>query len=155
MRTKVTQDAYDAFLATKPDMKAIWQNALPIISTEHWKVIKNDFPYDAMNLARHDLLIPKFQRVSFKELSPEEYADFLFALDLLERQYSYYRLNCSQFKTVQDYIHVHLIRDSGYRPENDTLTVIEKQRTPTLIDEYVKYFNSLNLGISGNIHPTT
>jgi len=80
------------------------------LSFEHWKIIKNIFPYDRI-AEYHDLLIPKRHFRKESEMTGEEREDLVFIkTQILSKQKKYDCVweNFPHVRSVEHY-HVHLL----------------------------------------------
>lgn len=77
---------------------------------QHWKIIKNNYPYDAIAEV-HDLLVPKRIFSVLSEASDEEcteYREILLSLEK-EHQYEAMLINFTKNQSVSAHFHLHLL----------------------------------------------
>ena len=80
----------------------------PLHSFKYWKVITNDFPYDAI-ASRHDLLVT-LQHTTDKQLTPEELQELQeIKTDHISKKYDYMMESMPGNKTIPEHHHLHLI----------------------------------------------
>lgn len=141
MRKKDTQVLYENYLKTNPDIISTWESLPSPLGSVHWKIIKNQFPYDALPISRHDLLIPKRHFSLLSEATPEELSDLVLILSVTDSLYSYSRQNNTKGKTVPGYFHIHLIRENGFTPEKDIITDSE-DFADTVVEKFKSLFHT-------------
>lgn len=142
MRKRETQIAYDSYLESKPDVVSDWVSKPSPIGSKHWKLIKNEFPYDALDISRHDLVIPKRAFGKLSDATADELSDLVQFLDTLDSQYSYSRQNNTTTRTVPFYFHIHMIRESSTSVEKDLITDTENFASQ-ILHKYTQRLKSL------------
>lgn len=105
LRTKKTADIYDNSLKSS----SFIEKSATLREFKYWRVIANDFPYDAV-ATTHDLLVPKRKFAEIVEATKEEKEE----LDNLIKEYlcetyDMYLVNFNKGRTVQDHYHIHLL----------------------------------------------
>lgn len=139
MRKPETQEMYEEYLNSGIDVKSNWSKVTPKLESSYWKIIKNEFPYDALDITRHDLLIPKRNFSTLSDANQNELNDLVLILKVIDDLYSYTRQNTRKGKTIHEYFHIHLIRESNFVPENDLLADYE-DFTDYVVDKFKKNF---------------
>src|SRR5690349_1325706 len=109
-RTPETEKRYFEHLARTPDgvCPLCADDALETFT--YWKIMKNDFPYDAIASVHH-LLVP-IRHVGEQELTQEERAELhSITYDVLPFEYGYLRENLGKTRTIPQHFHLHLLTD--------------------------------------------
>lgn len=93
-------------LAEEPSIKE-WQ---------HWRIIRNRFPYD-LAFSSHDLLLPKRVVADRKDLSRAEASELDWLLvSYIEDSYDMVMVNTLKRQSVPGHYHLHLV---SYKPREE------------------------------------
>ena len=94
-----------------------FDTAESVMEFDNWRVIENQFPYDAI-AERHDLLIPKLMASFFSELSAEEVGEVLKLVggDGRLAEYDSVVWNLPHQQSQPHWIHFHLIKYQVCKP---------------------------------------
>lgn len=76
---------------------------------KNWKIIDNEYPYDAI-AAVHHMLVPKKKIEDPLQLSQEELEEYLLIRRIFTKDYDVIWENTKTQKTVPEHYHVHLIK---------------------------------------------
>jgi len=82
--------------------------ATEIMSFEHWKIIKNEFPYDLIAKA-HDMIVPK-RHVNEEELTPREWEELHKIKYSSLQTYDILMEGTRRTKSIPQHFHIHLIQ---------------------------------------------
>lgn len=87
-----------------------WTQEQPIREYEHWVIIPNRYPYDAI-FVQHDLLIPKRHFSFIREATNEERHEYYRIKKELDGEGVYESIieNFSNSRSVQKHFHAHLV----------------------------------------------
>lgn len=106
LRTKACQKRYDDYLSAGGSLD--FTDSYILREFEFWRVIRNDFPYDAV-AAEHHLLIPNEPYAKFYEMPVEYIDEFQGITNMLEIFYEHMGKNSPHKRTVPGWWHYHLI----------------------------------------------
>jgi hypothetical protein len=109
LRTGDLQKKYEAVLAGRTGADpCVLCAGVPLREFVHWKIMRNDFPYDLV-ANRHDMLVPK-RHVIEAEVSPEEWAEYWsIKRTVFEDEYDYLLEGASRTRSIPLHFHIHLI----------------------------------------------
>lgn len=105
----------------KPESERIYQDALkngrtanfvaeePIEEFDFWKIIHNNFPYDAIS-RKHHMLVPKRKVGSDTDLTIGELNEFTRIKKQIADKYDIFLENSDHDKSVREHWHLHLIQ---------------------------------------------
>lgn len=119
LRSKEDKAAYTDYLQ-KNDSNSETLSHLPsLYEWEHWRLVKNTFPYSKI-AAKHDMLLPKIPVRAMRDLSPDAYAELLNIKDKLTAAKTYnFFLETMKGRSIQGILHFHLItiyeRDEDFK----------------------------------------
>lgn len=84
--------------------------AYPLRVSDHWKIVKNTFPYDEI-ADKHHMLVPDRHIASWDDLEVEEIEDlWAFVQNLNKDIYDSIGWNFSSAQSMKDHLHLHLLR---------------------------------------------
>ncbi|MEX0930175.1 MAG: hypothetical protein WDZ79_00700 [Candidatus Paceibacterota bacterium] len=107
MRTEETQRRYEEY-KRHPKEGCVICSAQSERELEHWRIVRNDFPYDYV-AERHSMLVPKRHVAQYAELTDPEKDEFeglqpgVEDFDILLKQFP-------RNQTVPDHLHYHLLK---------------------------------------------
>lgn len=122
LRTAATYATYETDMRTNPNHRSehTFNNSSDTIvrEFEHWLIIKNNYPYDAV-AETHDMLVPKRIFGSLDEATPAEREEYESILTLLtdEDDYDALQINFSKNRSVLRHFHIHLLVWKKINPE--------------------------------------
>lgn len=106
-RSPETAAIYAAALAA--GRKADFVNREPIQEFIHWKIVHNEFPYDAIAKTCH-MLVPKRKVALEMQLEEEERDELLLIKRRIADKYDMYMESPDHGRSVKDHFHLHLIQ---------------------------------------------
>jgi hypothetical protein len=109
-RTRRTQAKYDAYRRTVTDSTPCFLCLKEDVAYEHWKLVKNAFPYDlVVQPETHFLFCPKRHVAEEHDLTARELLerDALVRFDL-SKAFSGITLNFAQTRTHKTHLHYHV-----------------------------------------------
>ena len=118
-RTPATQQRYDQarergdtiiHVDTQGNRFLDWQQERVIYEYDHWVVIPNRFPYDAI-FTVHDLLVPKRHFAYVRDATDEERHEYYQIKKQLDQDDTYESIieNFSRSRSVDTHFHAHLV----------------------------------------------
>jgi len=102
-----TKEMHTKYLTFSKDPN-FFETALSIKEFVHWRIINNNFPYDAITDTHH-MLIPKRQAASKDDLEAEEMVEFVRIEKWLEQNYDAVMLNFPKNQSQPHWLHYHLL----------------------------------------------
>lgn len=108
LRTPKTQQAYDTALKNGTLRPIAEEDQIHDLT--YWRIVNNRFPYDALPITKHHLLIPKRKVASLLDLNTLETLELFRLLDTQLERYGYDNAarNLPGMQSVTDHIHFHL-----------------------------------------------
>ena len=106
MRTSEMFDRYEDYKKDPPPGCPLCRASV-VREFDHWLLIDNDFPYDAV-AERHCMLVPKRHVGSLEEMTEEERDEFSHVQSTIDG-FDSILVNLSHQQTVPEHFHIHLI----------------------------------------------
>ena len=111
LRTPKTEDKYLKITESRKNSKfcSLCKEKKILKYFKHWKIIKNNFPYDKIAKTHH-MILP-FRHVRGKELSKKELEEFknIKKSYINNGKYHFIMEATKKYKTIPDHFHLHLI----------------------------------------------
>ncbi len=110
IRTRETEERYRRVRENRPEgFGCPLCRAETLLDFNHWRVVKNDFPYDLI-AERHDMLIPK-RHVVEGDLTDEEKAEYDVIKHGWVQEQDYYFIMEATYgtKSIPEHHHHHLL----------------------------------------------
>lgn len=105
LRTPATATKY--LVATKD--KNFMTTAPSLVDFTHWRIIKNNYPYD--NIAKvHDMLIPRRKFSTYGCMTKPERVELDVIINVYLEDYDAVLLNMTKRRSVTDWFHWHLLK---------------------------------------------
>lgn len=83
-------------------------NRPSLVEFTHWRIIKNDFPYDKVAHTHH-MVLPK-RHTSDDELTPEELSELrIVKRSYINETYDYLQESVTKTSSIPHHFHLHLI----------------------------------------------
>jgi diadenosine tetraphosphate (Ap4A) HIT family hydrolase len=109
LRTETADKEYKDYRATwAPDAPCVLCTEKPLQTFKHWKILKNNFPYDRIADV-HDMILP-IRHSEESEITAEEWAEYQeIKAKVLHDKYEYFIEAVNRKKSVPAHFHIHLI----------------------------------------------
>lgn len=109
LRTNETESKYqEDQKAGLLDHGCIFCDLEPVVEFEHWKIIKNKYPYDKVTCV-HDMIYPK-RHVAEKDLNEEEINELAHLKGTyLNERYQFIIEPLPKHKSIPNHFHIHLV----------------------------------------------
>ena len=110
LRTKETNDAYKQWDVNNHTKGCVLCDRESITSFQHWKIIRNDFPYDRIAQTHHMLVPKRHVPGDYRSLSEDEIAELnTVKQEYLNDHYEYVFEALNHMQTIPEHFHLHLI----------------------------------------------
>lgn len=105
-----TPETFEEYRNKKAEDECFICNSRPIRNFNYWKIIKNDFSYDAV-AETHHMLVPKGHcgTVRGADILEDERTSILNTLEK-EQSYDSIIVNFKKAKSFQSHLHYHLVK---------------------------------------------
>ncbi len=107
LRTPETEEKYSEYRAANIQHECGMCADEPLKAFSFWKILKNEFPYDAI-ASIHHILTP-LRHATEDELTDEERAEFKALKKEVLDGYDFIMENGTHSKTIPEHFHLHLV----------------------------------------------
>ena len=109
-RTKKTAEKYKKYLKSNKEIGCALCNRKAIKAFKHWKIIKNDFPYDKI-AKEHHMIVP-LRHITEDSLSEKELSELQKIKKgfIVKNNYHYIMEGTKHAQTQPEHFHLHLIK---------------------------------------------